>query len=222
MNPGSAVGYGPKGKKRFRWRAGDFRSHHRSRSPVLLSSRQPACDGQGHGSQGRRLRGWAEGGISGHFVRKFGWLRHGEARARLHSYVFSAPEACVSCAPCCFALAAFKSSRNPLSPIVREINFPDKMSKNAASCNRTDRGEMVLTASEDLSCGQNAWDCVFGERFDLSATRNRQSVCRSPVIRHAARPSTPTGSPVSAGAGLRLSIKRNSSIMSFRMRRNAR
>jgi hypothetical protein len=39
---------------------------------------------------------------------------------------------------------------------------------------------------------------------------------------HAARPSTSTGSPVSAGAGLRLAIKRNNSIMSFRMRRNAK
>jgi hypothetical protein len=41
-------------------------------------------------------------------------------------------------------------------------------------------------------------------------------------IRHAARPSTPTESPLSAGAGLRLPIKQDSSIMSFRMRRNAR
>jgi hypothetical protein len=41
-------------------------------------------------------------------------------------------------------------------------------------------------------------------------------------IRHTARPSTPTGSPPSAGVGLRLPIKRTSSIMSFRIRRNAK
>ena len=38
------------------------------------------------------------------------------------------------------------------------------------------------------------------------------------VIRHAARPSTPTASPLSTGAGLRQPIKLNISIMSFRMR----
>ncbi len=48
------------------------------------------------------------------------------------------------------------------------------------------------------------------------------SVCFCLTVRHAARPSIPTGSPFSASAGLRLPRKRNSSTMSFRMRRNAR
>ena len=75
---------------------------------------------------------------------------------------------------------------------------------------------------EDLSPKQTVWE-LFTKSF-AGDLRDTQSLIKLllPVIRHAGRPSTSTGSPLSAGAGLRLPIKRDSCIMSFRMRRNAK
>jgi hypothetical protein len=84
--------------------------------------------------------------------------------------------------------------------------------------------EIHGTLESHLQRGQNAWELLAVSPSGESIVRDPQSPISLSclVIRHVARPSTPTGSSPSAGAGLRPPIKRNSSIMSFRIRRNAK